>query len=129
MGERVTWTGVLAPAEVAAALRSCDLGCLPFRDGVSLRHGTLMAAISQGLPLVTTVRPGPLSSPPFPRLEGERDALLVPAGDPLALAGAMQRLIDDPGLRGRLGAGASRLAETFRWETIARQTSALYREL
>ena len=38
-----------------------------------------------------------------------RDALLVPAGDPELLAGAIKRLVADPGLRTSLGLAARRL--------------------
>jgi rhamnosyl/mannosyltransferase len=37
--------------------------------------------------------------------------LLVPPGDPAALAGALQRLVDDRGLRDRFGAAGRALAE------------------
>ena len=48
-------------------------------------------------------------------LDGET-GLLAPHGDVEALAGAIRRLVTDDGLRGRLGTGARRYAESLSWE-------------
>jgi len=54
--------------------------------------------------------------------------LLVPAGDPLALAHALRRLIEDPAQRERLGAAARRRAEAeFHVEVMADRYEHLYR--
>jgi len=56
--------------------------------------------------------------------------LLVPPDDPGALAGAIGRLLDDPGLRLRLGsAGRERVLGRFTWQVTATGTAAEYREL
>ncbi len=52
--------------------------------------------------------------------------LLVPPGDPRALAEALDRLVRDPELRARLGEGARRRAARFSWREVARQTLQLY---
>ena len=39
-------------------------------------------------------------------VRNEHTGLVVPAGDARALQAALQRLLDDPGLRARLGANA-----------------------
>jgi glycosyltransferase involved in cell wall biosynthesis len=127
--ERVAWTGFLAPSDVAAHLRAADLCCLPFVAGASLRHGTLMAAIAQGLPLVTTTPPATPMPTPFPSLRDSVDALLVPPRNPGALAAAIDHLVVDGSLRQRIGQGALRLSERFGWDTIARQTIGLYERL
>ncbi len=52
---------------------------------------------------------------------------LVPPSEPKALADAVNRLLDDPGLAAEMGrAGRRRAAAEFSWQAIARQTVALY---
>jgi glycosyltransferase involved in cell wall biosynthesis len=61
-------------------------------------------ALAAGKALVTADTPAARSL-----LRDGESALLVPAGDPGALAAALRRLRGDPGLRARLGAGAARV--------------------
>jgi glycosyltransferase involved in cell wall biosynthesis len=85
----------------------------------------LLEAMASGLPVVSTavggvpevVRPG-------------EDGLLVPADDRTALAGAVLRLLDDPGERQRFGASArERVAESFSMERMTRRLEAIYDEV
>src|SRR5271165_1049417 len=56
--------------------------------------------------------------------------LLVPPDDPGALAAAIGRLLDDPGLRARLGAaGRERVLGRFTWKVTARGTAECYQAL
>jgi len=56
--------------------------------------------------------------------------LLVPPGDPVALAGALNTLIADPGRAAALGrAGRDRAVAEFGWQAVAAQTAQLYAEL
>jgi glycosyltransferase involved in cell wall biosynthesis len=122
--ERVRWTGYLPAAEVSASFDAADLCVLPFRDGVSLLHGTLHAALAHGLPILTT-RP----RLPLPELVDGENVLFAPPEDPEALAQAIAHLAAAPELRQRLAAGARTLSEQFRWPKIAADTLALYRGL
>ena len=54
MVNRVQWTGFTAPDEVSANLLAADCATLPYREGATLRHGSLMAALAHGLPIVST---------------------------------------------------------------------------
>jgi glycosyltransferase involved in cell wall biosynthesis len=129
LADLVATTGRLPPAELSAALLACDVIALPYRDGASLRRGTLMAAIAHGLPIVSTrglaaVGAEDVDAPLLLR-DGEH-LLRVPPDDPAALAGAIAHLADDPGLRARLAANAGAVAARVAWPEIARGTLTVY---
>ena len=52
-GARVTATGQLAPADVSVCLQACDVMLQPYADGASGRRTTLMAALANGVAVVT----------------------------------------------------------------------------
>lgn len=105
LGGRVVLLGAKSRAEVAALLARSDVLVAP---SVSLANGkqegipvVLMEGMSCALPVVASEISG------IPELvEHERTGLLVPPGDPAALARALERLHRDRGLRRRLGADA-----------------------
>ncbi|MEP6761304.1 MAG: glycosyltransferase, partial [Sporichthyaceae bacterium] len=55
--------------------------------------------------------------------------LLVPPGDPAALATALEKLLTDESLRTTLGAAASRRAETFSVSAIGSRYTSLLDEV
>jgi glycosyltransferase involved in cell wall biosynthesis len=61
-------------------------------------------ALGAGRPLVASRAGG------IPDVTGEDAALLVPPGDPAALATAVESVLDDPGLAAKLGAAAAQRA-------------------
>jgi glycosyltransferase involved in cell wall biosynthesis len=83
-----------------------------------------MAALTHGMPIVTTHPRGPV-----PQLRDGENILLVPPQDPRALSVAITRLANDPGLRRRLGDGAQALAREFEWGRIAARTLEVFHEL
>ena len=122
----VRLTGTLTPPAVSAHLLAADVVALPYRDGASFRRGSLLAAIAHGLPIVTTAGPNPADRRvPGAELIDGVNCRLVPPG-PAALADALLALARAPEERERLAAGARRLAPTFAWPAIARQTIAAY---
>jgi len=118
LADHVARTGFLPEAEASAALLACDALALPYRDGASLRRGTLMAALAHGLPIVSTQ--GPHTSP-----ELSDGCALVPADSPEALAQALEALRRDPERRARLGSAARELARSFEWGAIAARTAVI----
>jgi glycosyltransferase involved in cell wall biosynthesis len=70
-------------------------------------------ALACGTPLITGDTPAAREL-----LADERDAILVPPGDPAALAQAVRRLAGDPDLARRLGAGGRRTYEEQASEAI-----------
>lgn len=121
---RVHWTGFLPPEGVSAHLAAADVMVMPYRDGVSLRRGTLMAALAHGRPLITTH-----PAEPSPEFRHGENMWLVPPDDPAALAKAVDALTADESLGARLGAGARALAAAFTWPAIAAAAAAFYAEL
>ena len=59
---RVSATGELSPAAVAAHLRACDLLLQPYADGVSSRRTSVMAGLANRVPVVTNLGPCPSRS-------------------------------------------------------------------
>lgn len=55
--------------------------------------------------------------------------LLVPPGDPVALRGALERLLNEPGLRERMGQAAKQRAAEFRASVIVPRIEAIYHQL
>ncbi len=81
----------------------------------------LIEAMACGVPVVSTDCP----SGPGEIITHERDGLLVPVHDPVTLAGALKRLLDDPGLRERLGRAGQERAAHFTVENLLPQYEEL----
>ncbi|MDH7487169.1 MAG: glycosyltransferase family 4 protein [Anaerolineae bacterium] len=129
LAERVLWTGFVSPEEVSASFAAADVCVLPYREGASFQHGTLMAALAHGMPIVTTY-PNPKSKIPSPKeLRDRENVALVSPDDPQALAAAIRELAGSPELRRRLGEGARELSRLFDWQCIAAQHLEVYRAL
>lgn len=124
LSDRVHYTGYVSPAEVSAAFAALDLCVLPYADGISFHHGTLMAALAHSQPIVSTRPPIEL-----PELVHGENVWLVPPADPHALGAAISSLSADPEARQRLARGAARLAGAFTWERIASRTADLFESL
>ena len=85
--------------DVPALMAAADVVVVPsLWDGQPL---VVQEALRSGRPLVASRAGG------IPGLTGEHGALLVPAGDPGALAEAVMSVLDDPGLAARLRAAAT----------------------
>jgi polysaccharide biosynthesis protein PslF len=139
VADRVQWTGFTGAADVSANLLAADCAVLPYREGASIRHGSLMATLAHGLPIVTTeartveslavrVEEGVVQEI-FPTLRDGESARLVPPEDPARMAAAVVEVMSAPALRARLASAALELSHQFDWETIAQRHLEAYRVL
>jgi glycosyltransferase involved in cell wall biosynthesis len=85
---------------------------------------SVLEAAAFGLPVVATA----VGGIPF-LLEDGVTGLLVADGDARAMAGAVQRLLEERGLAARLSANGRALAESCGWATVRRSWEALFREV
>ncbi len=115
---------VLGPRrDVPALMHAMDVFAMPsIWEGFGL---VLLEAMAAGRPIVASR----VATIPEVVADGET-GLLVPAGDPLALADALADLAHDPERARQLGeAGRQRLRQHFSVEKMAGDTELLYREL
>jgi glycosyltransferase involved in cell wall biosynthesis len=109
--------------DVIDFLRACDVFIFPsLYEGLGI---ALIEAMAAGCACVAS------SAGPIPEVvtDGE-DGILVPPGNPQALAAAVSRLLSDESLRVRLGTAASETAlRRFRPEESAATLTRIYQEL
>ena len=118
-GPAVRWLG--HRDDVADLLAAADVVVLP--STWEARSLTAQQALLAGRPLVATSVGG------LPALLGD-GAVLVPPRDPVALARAVRRLLDDPGEAAALAVRGRAIAATWPDEVAtARQVAAVYAEL
>lgn len=120
----VEWTGFCKPEDVSVKLRSSDICVLPFNDGVNENGSSFNTVLSHGLPLITT------RGPCMPdKLRDHENVLLVPARNSELLAQAIEELICNSNLRGKLAGAAKELYDKeYSWSVIADRTMRLYQE-
>lgn len=106
--------------ELAGLFADADAVVFPYREIEA--SGVLMTAIARAKPVIAT-QLGAFAE----LLEDGRHGLLVPPNDVDALAGALSRLVAEPGLqRGFADAMANLKASIPSWATIAEQTVGAY---
>ncbi|CAA9228325.1 MAG: glycosyl transferase, group 1 [uncultured Chloroflexi bacterium] len=127
LADRVRWTGYLPEAEITGSVRMVDVMALPFLDGASQRRTSLIAALAQGVPVVTTGAVGGVRAAAWLRTpEGEDGALLVPRGDAAALGHALALLLRDDERRAAFGAAGRAVSGRFAWPAVVDQTVSVY---
>jgi glycosyltransferase-like protein len=122
LDDDVVLLGTVPDAELPGWYAAADVLAFPStKEGWGL---AVLEAMSAGLPVVTS------DLPVFREfLSPGRDALMVPVGDPRALAGAIGQVLDDRGLAGRLRSAALVTAERFSWSRSAAEHLAIYASL
>lgn len=109
----VRMLGAVSEDERQRLFAGAQVQLMPSRfEGFGMVAAEAMAA---GVPLVAAAA-GSLPEV----VDAPRGGVLVPPGDPAALAAAVAALLDDPGRRAALAQGARASAERFRWKAVAR---------
>lgn len=122
LADRVSLVGFVDDLPVTMAALDVALYAALESDGMSR---VLWEYLASAVPVVAT-RVGVVPEV----LEDGATALLVPAGEPVPLAAAIERLLRDAPLRQRLGAaGADLVRERFSGARLAERLTALYRSL
>lgn len=122
VSERIRYPGYLEGDQKAEALRTHDLFLnTPRIDNTPV---SVIEAMGAGLPVVATDVGGLRDL-----AETDRDALLVPDGDPAALADAMARILTDPSVADRLRAGGQAIAERHGAEQVRRSWTEVLSEI
>ncbi|MFA6564432.1 MAG: glycosyltransferase family 4 protein [Verrucomicrobiia bacterium] len=115
----VEYLGFKRPEELAREMARASVVVVPSLE--EMFCNVAAEAMAVGRPVVAS-RVGSL-----PQLIADgRTGLLVPAAEPVALAEAVVRLLDDEALRARLGASAREWARQWEPRGVARQTLAVY---
>ncbi|HEY6745647.1 MAG TPA: glycosyltransferase, partial [Mycobacteriales bacterium] len=105
----------LSTAELAVLLRRTDLYLTPYGSREQIVSGALTFAVVAGCPVVST---------PYYYAEdllSSGAGVLVPFGDPDALAGAVLGLLDDPAALAAARAEADRVGARLTWPAVGAQ--------
>jgi phosphatidylinositol alpha-mannosyltransferase len=120
--ERVDLLGGLSEEELTGELQAASLLCAPALGGESFGM-VLTRAFATATPAVASDIEG------YAAVADASSAVLVPPGDPAAVARALVELLSDEPRRVALGTGARKVAEGYSWDRIARRLVEIYEQL
>ena len=124
---KVHMLGAVADEDLPSYFEACDVFCLPSIARSEAYGVAMIEAMLMARPVVATEIDG--SGVPWVNKDGQT-GINVPVGKPLALARALQTLLQDAPLRERYGAAArKRYLQEFSAELMTRRTLELYRHL
>jgi phosphatidylinositol alpha-mannosyltransferase len=116
----VTALGKVSEERKLAELQRAQVLCAPSLGGESFGM-VLTEAFAAGTPVLASDIPGYRDV-----VRDGRDGVLVPAGDPLALAQALRGLALDEPRRERMAASARERAQRFAWPAVAAEVLESY---
>ncbi len=109
----------LTPDEVVDEYQKAAVVVLPYLDAT--QSGVAAGGVANGRPIVST-NVGGLTDVV---VDGE-NGLVVQPGDPVGLAQALRRVLEDDGLRAKLTAGSEASQSILGWARVAKRISAAY---
>lgn len=126
LAKRVTFMGEVPEEELPLYYHACDIFVLPASERSEAFGIVQLEAMASGKPVVCTELGTGTS---YVNIDGQT-GLVVPPRDPAALAGAIERLLSDPGLREEMGQRArERVEKEFSHQRMIDSTLALYKEV
>lgn len=120
---RVTWAGQVSDAELTAYYQACDIFVLPCSERSEAFGAVQLEAMAAGKPVISCDVHTGVAWVNQNKVTG----LVVPPKNPLALGGAISRLLDDSALRTRMGAAGKQRVETeFTLEKMVERVMQVY---
>jgi predicted metal-dependent phosphoesterase TrpH len=120
---RVAFHGLVTEESVAEMYRRADVFCAPSL-GPETAGMALLEAMAGAAAVVASRLPG------YDEVVRDGiDGLLVPPRKPLALAAALRRVLDEPGLRERLAHEGLRSVRRYDWARVTGEIEAVYEEV
>jgi phosphatidyl-myo-inositol alpha-mannosyltransferase len=118
----VVFLGRVPDEDLPGCYRASDVYISPALGGESFGI-VLLEAMAAGRAVVASDLPGYRSV-----VQDGETGVLVPPGEPAALAAAIGRVLDDPPRRARLAAAGERAAAAYDWSAVTATLRGLYRE-
>jgi phosphatidyl-myo-inositol alpha-mannosyltransferase len=117
---RVVLLGEVSDDDRVRMLHSVDVFCAPNTGGESFGY-VLVEAMASGAPIVAS------DIDAFRQvLRGGKAGELFEVGNPIGLAAAAGRLLDNPGYRAALATAASAAVQSLDWSVVARDVVRVY---
>ena len=123
IGDRVVFTGYIKDDDVAGLFQKAIVVVAPYPFSISA-SGVLAQAMGFGKPIIATA-----TDYSSEILEDGKEALLVPAGDFVAMGNVIQNLVHNQALRQNLAANVKVKAQKYRWPLVAKNTISLYKNI
>ena len=118
----IEFTGYVSHDDKARYLASCEVVCFPSTRNESFGL-VLTEAMASGKPVVASDIPGYASV-----LTNDREGLLVPPQDEVALAGALCEILAYPARGARFGQQGRQTAVQYAWNSVALRLLEIYAE-
>ena len=119
ISNRVEFTGAVTPEQKNSLMGHALFVCTPSRyEGWGI---VAIEAAAAAKAVIGTDIPGLADA-----IRADETGLLVPSENPQALASAMNRLLNDPPLRKRLGTAGRKWATQFTWDRTAQAQEEVY---
>lgn len=109
----------LTEAELRRLIDQAAVVLLPYDSREQVTSGVLIEAVAAGKPVVST------DFPHARELLSSGAGLLVDRKSPTGIAGALRRVLTEPGLASRMSAEAKRIAPELFWPAVSKKYHAL----